>query len=200
MFVGHAYSGKLYCAAPGLDPVSLASNANSFAIASGFVIFTTAAHDAQFVPVTTLVKHMRNMKKEEDDLSPENGTSTMQLSSDTWEKRRVERGSRIVTVVPNTTNLILQMPRGNLETINPRPLVMEVVKTDLDACVDNISPGVRFLTLSLVTEGGGKRLSCHAESIGSIPVSLCSTTRTRSWQGCPNLSIKSRMSITLIYS
>jgi len=32
-------------------------------------------------------------------------------------------------------SLVLQMPRGNLETINPRPLVMEVVKQDLDAWV-----------------------------------------------------------------
>ncbi|KAF3838893.1 hypothetical protein F7725_010661 [Dissostichus mawsoni] len=30
--------------------------------------------------------------------------------------RRVERGSRIVTVVPHDTRVILQMPRGNLET------------------------------------------------------------------------------------
>ncbi|KAH0829046.1 IKI3 family-domain-containing protein [Lanmaoa asiatica] len=30
-------------------------------------------------------------------------------------------------------SLVLQMPRGNLETINPRPLVMKVVKADLDA-------------------------------------------------------------------
>ncbi len=29
-------------------------------------------------------------------------------------------------------SLVLQMPRGNLETINPRPLVMEIVKQDVD--------------------------------------------------------------------
>lgn len=50
-----------------------------------------------------------------------------------WSSRKVERGSRIVTAVPSTMSLVLQMPRGNLETINPRPLVMEVVKQDLDA-------------------------------------------------------------------
>lgn len=170
LFVGHAYSGKLYCVAPGSQPVLLASNANSFAIASGFVIFTTTAHDAQFVPVTTLVEHFQNTKKEEDELSLANGISTTQLSSDTWEKRRVERGSRIVTVVPSTMSLVLQMPRGNLETINPRPLVMEIVKADLDSCVDNILLRVRLLTFSLVTEGSGKRLSCHAGSIESTSV------------------------------
>ncbi|KAF8554834.1 pol II transcription elongation factor [Imleria badia] len=132
LFVGLAYSGKLYCVTPGSQPVLLANNANSFAIASGFVIFTTAAHDAQFVPVKMLVQHAQNKNNEEEELSLANGNSTTQLS-DTWEKRRVERGSRIVTVVPSTMSMVLQMPRGNLETINPRPLVMEVVKADLDS-------------------------------------------------------------------
>lgn len=49
-----------------------------------------------------------------------------------WTIRKVERGSRIVVAVPSSMSLVLQMPRGNLETINPRPLVMEVVKHDLD--------------------------------------------------------------------
>ena len=200
LFIGHAYSGKLYCVAPGSQPVMLASNANSFAIASGFVIFTTAAHDAQFVPIATLVEHTQNTNKDDDEPSLANGNSTTQLSSDTWEKRRVERGSRIVTVVPSTMGLVLQMPRGNLETINPRPLVMEVVKADLDSCVDNPLPRAMLLILNLVTEGGGKTLSCHAGNTELTSVSSCSTTRKRSWQECPILLIKSGMLITLIYS
>lgn len=47
------------------------------------------------------------------------------------EKRRIERGARIVTVVPSTMSLVLQMPRGNLETVMPRPLVMERVRADV---------------------------------------------------------------------
>ena len=46
--------------------------------------------------------------------------------------RRVERGSRIVTVVSDNTKLILQMPRGNLETIHPRALVISAVRKHLD--------------------------------------------------------------------
>ena len=46
--------------------------------------------------------------------------------------RRVERGSRIVTVVPHDTHLVLQMPRGNLETISPRALVLSCVRRHLD--------------------------------------------------------------------
>ena len=47
--------------------------------------------------------------------------------------RRVERGSRIVTVVPHDTRLIFQMPRGNLETISPRALVLSCVRRHLDS-------------------------------------------------------------------
>ena len=46
--------------------------------------------------------------------------------------RRVERGSRIVTSVADDTKLILQMPRGNLETIHPRALILSAVRKHLD--------------------------------------------------------------------
>ena len=196
LFIGHAYSGKLYCVTPGSRPVLLANNANSFAVTSGFVIFTTTAHEAQLAPIAMLVQRT---KEAEQEVSLTNGNSITQLSGDTWEKRRVERGSRIVIVVPSTMSLVLQMPRGNLETINPRPLVMEVVKADLDSCVDILLPRVALFT-QFGAEVGGKRLSCHVGSTELISVSSCNTTKMRSWQECRNLLIKSRTSITLIYS
>lgn len=96
----------------------LATNANSFCCTSGFVIYVTTAHEAHFVPIRALVSvlsfgHPSDRKVES-------------------EVRRVERGSRIVTVVPSNMALVLQMPRGNLETVNPRPLVLEVVKKDVE--------------------------------------------------------------------
>ncbi|KAG7163721.1 putative elongator complex protein 1 [Homarus americanus] len=42
--------------------------------------------------------------------------------------RKVERGSRIVTAVPQDTRVVLQMPRGNLEVVNPRPLAIHTLK------------------------------------------------------------------------
>lgn len=42
--------------------------------------------------------------------------------------RSLERGSRIVTCVPDGIQLVLQMPRGNLETICPRSLVLTVAR------------------------------------------------------------------------
>lgn len=41
--------------------------------------------------------------------------------------RPIDRGSLIVTAVPNDVAIILQAPRGNLETICPRPVVFEAV-------------------------------------------------------------------------
>ncbi|KAG1738258.1 pol II transcription elongation factor [Suillus lakei] len=133
LFVGLSAGGKVYATIPNAESTLLASNVNSFTVASGFVIFTTTSHDVQFAPLESVVATLAS-GQENGMLSPtgdENKSGG--LASQAWEKRRVERGSRIVTGVPSTMSLVLQMPRGNLETINPRPMVMKVVKTDLDA-------------------------------------------------------------------
>jgi len=46
--------------------------------------------------------------------------------------RQIERGARIVCVLPMDTKLILQMPRGNLEAICPRSLVLSAARKHLD--------------------------------------------------------------------
>jgi elongator complex protein 1 len=115
LLIGLADSGKLYfVCCSSVSPkttTTLTLNATSFTLASNFVIFTTTAHEVAFIPLTSLIKA-------ESDY--------------TEERRRLERGSRIVAAVPSTMSLVLQMPRGNLETLNPRPLVMSMVKRDLE--------------------------------------------------------------------
>lgn len=64
------------------------------------------------------------------------------------EKRRVERGSRIVVAVPSSMSLVLQMPRGNLETIDPRAMVMRVVRDDVDAWVHSSLITISLYSLS----------------------------------------------------
>ena len=118
MFIGLGKSGQLHTAKANSESSILSGNVTSFTVASNFVIFTTNTHEAIFVPF----KELSNFKVGDT-------ASTPTLS------RKLERGSRIVTAVPSSMSLVLQMPRGNLETINPRPLVMEVVKQDLDASV-----------------------------------------------------------------
>ncbi|RMC22440.1 hypothetical protein DUI87_00754 [Hirundo rustica rustica] len=57
-------------------------------------------------------------------------SSTAAPNSETL--RKVERGSRIVTIVPQDTKVVLQMPRGNLETIHHRALVLAQIRKWLD--------------------------------------------------------------------
>ena len=121
LFIGLTASGTLFASNGSGSQQLLAQNSNSFTVASGFLIFTTTAHVVQFAPLVRLV-----------DLLAKGGSTTSLEALPEWEVRRVERGSRIVTVVPSTMSLVLQMPRGNLETIYPRPLVMNVVKQDID--------------------------------------------------------------------
>ncbi|CAL1711610.1 unnamed protein product [Somion occarium] len=117
LYVGLSQGNKL-SVANSQTSQTLASNVNSFFIASDFLIFTTTAHVAQFAPLEAL----KSLLESPDPNSP----------IPEWETRRVERGSRIVTAVPTTMSLVLQMPRGNLETIYPRPLVMKIVKQDFN--------------------------------------------------------------------
>ena len=49
--------------------------------------------------------------------------------------RQIERGARIVCAVPTDTKLVLQMPRGNLEVIYPRSLVLSATRRHLDKYV-----------------------------------------------------------------
>jgi elongator complex protein 1 len=47
--------------------------------------------------------------------------------------RSIERGAKIVTVIPSMYAVILQMPRGNIETIYPRALVLAGIRQHLDS-------------------------------------------------------------------
>ncbi|XP_040154975.1 putative elongator complex protein 1 [Anopheles arabiensis] len=48
-------------------------------------------------------------------------------------ERRVERGSKLVAVVARASRTIFQLPRGNLEAINPRVLSLCLIAKHLDA-------------------------------------------------------------------
>jgi len=131
-YIGLSKTGKIYVSKSKNTCSLLSTSAISLAVVCEFIIFTTTTHEALFVPITSL-----------PSLLAESDTQSIHVSERTilglpkeipmlWSTRKVERGSRIVVAVPSSMSLVLQMPRGNLETINPRPLVMEVVKQDLD--------------------------------------------------------------------
>uniref|UniRef100_A0A8C3UFI9 Elongator complex protein 1 n=1 Tax=Catharus ustulatus TaxID=91951 RepID=A0A8C3UFI9_CATUS len=103
-----------------VNDVEVASNITSFATYNEFLLVTTNTHTCQCFCLKNL-----SVKALQASLS-----SAAAPSSETL--RKVERGSRIVTVVPQDTKVVLQMPRGNLETIHHRALVLAQIRKWLD--------------------------------------------------------------------
>ncbi|GAA5945114.1 hypothetical protein JCM3775_000913 [Rhodotorula graminis] len=125
--VGLAPSGRLYASSR-----LIASDASSFALTDTFLIYTTYSHEAKFVPLAKLSATEYSESFARRALDGGGSASAAAPGAAGVVQRAVERGSRIVAVVPSATSLVLQMPRGNLETICPRPLVLRVVRALLD--------------------------------------------------------------------
>ena len=131
-FIGLSHSGRLYA-----NERVLATNCSSFAIGGEFLTYTTLQHQARFVLLNTLFSDRAIQGDQEGEQvyahslkQPNNHAD--ERANEVQHSRRVERGSSIVTVVPSSMSLVLQMPRGNLETISPRPLVLQVVRKYID--------------------------------------------------------------------
>ncbi|KFX90102.1 hypothetical protein O988_08339 [Pseudogymnoascus sp. VKM F-3808] len=90
----------------------LAKNCTSFLTTPLHLIFTTTTHMLKFVHITDV----QELEVPNDD--PEKDERC----------RALERGSRLVTAMPTSLSLVLQMPRGNLETIWPRAMVLAGIR------------------------------------------------------------------------
>ncbi|KAJ8304476.1 hypothetical protein KUTeg_018059 [Tegillarca granosa] len=102
-----------------VNDIEVASNCTSFAVHDEFLLLTTLTHTCRCICRKTKVNVLPTLSDGKAHPFDES-------------IRRVERGSRIVCVVPDDTKLVLQMPRGNLETIHPRALVLSAVRKRLD--------------------------------------------------------------------
>jgi elongator complex protein 1 len=64
------------------------------------------------------------------------GSTELEVPADDPEKdercRSIERGSRLVTALPTNMSIVLQMPRGNVETIFPRAMVVAGIRNLID--------------------------------------------------------------------
>lgn len=112
-------SGKLHIAS--LDDYGSAStiiavSVTSFTLTPDFLIYGTSSQYSHYAPLPLLQRII---------------TGDEELASNQWETRRIERGALIIAACPSSMSLVLQMPRGNLETIYPRPLVLAVVRRDV---------------------------------------------------------------------
>ena len=91
-------------------------NCTSFLTTPAHLIFTTTQHLLKFVHL-----HQGDLEIPQDE--PEKDERC----------RSIERGARLVAVMPTAFSLVLQMPRGNLETIYPRALVLAGIRRSISA-------------------------------------------------------------------
>ncbi|NWY42619.1 ELP1 protein, partial [Sylvia atricapilla] len=103
-----------------VNDIEVASNITSFATYNEFLLVTTNSHTCQCFCLKNLTA--KALQAGLSSAAAPNGETL----------RRVERGSRIVTIVPQDTKVVLQMPRGNLETIHHRALVLAQIRKWLD--------------------------------------------------------------------
>lgn len=110
LVVGLTESGKLF-----VGDKLLANGVTSFKLSDQFLCMTTAQSKILFV-------HLKNIR--EADLS-----LISHCKSHDERSRDIERGSLLVTVIPSKYSVVLQAQRGNLETIYPRIMVLQAVRS-----------------------------------------------------------------------
>ncbi|XP_053611863.1 elongator complex protein 1 [Plodia interpunctella] len=112
-FLGLTHKGHLY-----LNDTVILNNVSSFFIHTHFLLITTLQHvllcnELTKPGLSAITEHQK-------------------IESDHVYKRKIERGAKLVIAVPNDTRTIFQMPRGNLENIQPRPLSLKIIGNYLD--------------------------------------------------------------------
>jgi elongator complex protein 1 len=101
--------------------VEIAGNITSVNVHSDFILATTLKHTLKCLPLANL------------------GAATKEAAWFSESSRALERGSKLVVTVPRDSQIVLQMPRGNLELIHPRALALNIVKGNLDALKYGVS-------------------------------------------------------------
>ena len=97
----------------------LSTDINSFVIFKHFLLFTQISSS----PYSTL--HLIDLNNEKMISNLEPNQFIQNLNYKNFNMRTIERGSQIVTC--GGINVVLQMPRGNLETISPRLIVLDEI-------------------------------------------------------------------------
>ncbi|KAI1281814.1 IKI3 family-domain-containing protein [Xylaria sp. FL0933] len=110
--IGLSRNGHLYA-----NTRLLLKNCTSFLITPAHLIVTTTNHLVKFIHLTDV----DSLEVPPDD--PETDERC----------RSIERGAKLVTAMPTNMSLILQMPRGNSETIFPRAMVVAGIRKLIEA-------------------------------------------------------------------
>lgn len=126
--VGLMSSGKLY-----VNSKLISQGVTSMLITESYLLYTTAQHQLKF---THLLNNPLLYNDEEFGINKgittgnENGNKTeigREMDHDET-VRTIERGSILVNSIPSKSSVVLQAPRGNLETIYPRIMVLNDVR------------------------------------------------------------------------
>ncbi|KAI0559629.1 Elongator complex protein [Gracilaria domingensis] len=117
--------------------LSISNECTSFTLHESFLVFTTRSHLLYCIWMSASALHgnFEENKKVPSLLDELNAIANPDGAS--WGRgclavglgatRPVDRGSLIVTGIPGDVSVVLQVPRGNIETIAPRPLVFQAV-------------------------------------------------------------------------
>ena len=95
-----------------VDGKILTQHCTSFMLTEDYLLLTTSEHLLKFV----------HLDEPNQMTLPEDNPEVDERC------RTIERGAKLVTVIPSTYSVVLQMPRGNLETIYPRILVVAGIR------------------------------------------------------------------------
>ncbi|ODV95952.1 hypothetical protein PACTADRAFT_2255 [Pachysolen tannophilus NRRL Y-2460] len=113
---GITSNGKLFA-----NDQQLSSAVTSLKVTEAHLIYTTAQHQIKFVHLSNDL----NYRVVEDAQNQNNSTFADERV------RLIERGSIIVSVIPSKLTVVLQAPRGNLESIYPRIMTLTGVRNDI---------------------------------------------------------------------
>lgn len=111
-----------------VNDVEISASATSFSVHKDFILFTNTKHECIALRRSRRLSDIRRVLTNKTGKSPEETLVSQRYAI----SRTVERGARIVTVVAMETGLVLQMPRGNVETIHPRALLLTSVQRHLE--------------------------------------------------------------------
>jgi tetratricopeptide (TPR) repeat protein len=131
------------------ESAALSSECTSFCVSGGYLAYTTRSHVLQCVPIISppspspstaspsssprpsaspaAVASLLSRLGQEPGRADEAAAPHQAPSTTSGMVRPIDRGSVIVCALPNDVRIVLQAPRGNLETIAPRPLVLAEV-------------------------------------------------------------------------
>ena len=174
LVIGLSTRYRLYC---GERLLSNASSSFAISLEHRFITHVTIGSQPQlrFLPISSL-----------NNFDPLMGSDDHNMALDGYEPRSVERGARLVAIFPSKPFVIIQLPRGNLESISPRALVLPYIMVkiqdgDFLTALDimrrqrvDMNLIVDFDPATFLEKGGAKKFLGQIEKIDNVNLFLSS--------------------------